>query len=820
MSGPFTDWLNAGFGAELLPIIPPGASLTSKTGLVDEDRGKTPGLPYEGGAWGGFPRWAQAEPNPKQYAYWNTLVAKYGAGVGLQGRQYPAVDVDVLDAALSAQIVLLSNAMLGQAPERVGRAPKALLPYRLAPGEEPFSKRRVEFFMPGDETKHAVEILARGQQYVVEGTHPGTGKPYAWTGGSPVQGGAANLSPVTADQVDKFLDEMVKVVEAAGGVIHHRGQHSDDGALNVNQGGLVGDVGMVRDALRAMGNNITDYSDWITMCAAIKAALNGDEAHYAVFETWNLQHPGNSREEIRQKWDSLQPPYRVGADYLYNAAANAGWTGYAQAVFTALGPMSADDQAANDNTGGARHRRQLALEDEWESPADWVGIPTPPRRWLVPDWLPLGHVTALFGPGGVGKSLLAQQLVSAVASGRAFLGVPVAAPGPVIAIYCEDESDELHRRQVGICGVLGIQKSDLWQVRHQARAGRDNALARINREGELSATALFDRLKAQARKAGAKLLVIDNVAQVFHGNENSRAEVTAFANLLTGLARDCDCAVLLLGHPSKVEGSKYSGSTAWDAAVRSRLYFGRPVEADRDEATANALADMRVLERSKSNYAASGEQLHVRWVGGAFVVQGGVGSMNPVAMAEELARQHREDLAFMDGLDDLASQGLYASASINSTAYYVKSLAKHSPAVAAVGMSGKRIEASAVRLLRAGCIMVGDAGKSAQRKPREGYVKTGKALPSAPAVPLEQVLAAPFECADSVSAASAQGCAGLPLKAPENLAQGRARSVSYTYGIEAGAQGAQPTSGDQWSAHRAAERAGTIEELEAALRNG
>jgi Cdc6-like AAA superfamily ATPase len=57
---------------------------------------------------------------------------------------------------------------------------------------------------------------------------------------------------------------------------------------------------------------------------------------------------------------------------------------------------------------------------QWKEPAK-------PREWIVPDWIPRGLVTALYGDGGVGKSLLAMQLMSSVALGRPWQS-PEAAP--------------------------------------------------------------------------------------------------------------------------------------------------------------------------------------------------------------------------------------------------------------------------------------------------------------------------------------------------------------------------------------------------------
>ncbi len=51
------------------------------------------------------------------------------------------------------------------------------------------------------------------------------------------------------------------------------------------------------------------------------------------------------------------------------------------------------------------------------APAALQGLAIPERRWIWPEWIPVGAVTALYGDGGTGKSLLAQQLMTACATG-------------------------------------------------------------------------------------------------------------------------------------------------------------------------------------------------------------------------------------------------------------------------------------------------------------------------------------------------------------------------------------------------------------------
>jgi hypothetical protein len=90
-----------------------------------------------------------------------------------------AFDVDVLDRELVDQIVALIAQKLGPTPlVRVGRAPKVLLVYR--PECRLKKLQTPELFFP-DGTKAKVELLGDGQQFVADGIHPDTGKPYTWS---------------------------------------------------------------------------------------------------------------------------------------------------------------------------------------------------------------------------------------------------------------------------------------------------------------------------------------------------------------------------------------------------------------------------------------------------------------------------------------------------------------------------------------------------------------------------------------------------------------------------------------------------------------
>jgi len=268
----------------------------------------------------------------------------------------------------------------------------------------------------------------------------------------------------------------------------------------------------------------------------------------------------------------------------------------------------------------------LSVEVVPFSAAALVGEP-PAREWLVPNWLPKGTVTALYGDGGVGKTLLAQQLANCIATGADFMGLAVP-KGRALGVFCEDDKDELWRRQHAIERAAGIslraQVSDLFLW---PRVGHDNVLVNFDMTGLAKAGAFLEKLRAHVATMRPHLLILDTAADLFGGNENNRTQVNQFVkHVLGGFVVDFGCTVLLLAHPSMsglASGSGAGGSTAWNNAVRSRWYLSRPE---------TGLQDQRVLTRKKANYAASGDdqKIEMVWENGALTTQPGPDTVDKI----------------------------------------------------------------------------------------------------------------------------------------------------------------------------------------------
>lgn len=293
--------------------------------------------------------------------------------------------------------------------------------------------------------------------------------------------------------------------------------------------------------------------------------------------------------------------------------------------------------------------------------ASWEGRVAPDRQWLLENWLPLQQVTYLTGAGSAGKSLLGQQLATCVALGLPFLGVQTR-QARALYLSCEDDTDELWRRQEAICEALHIPIGDvvgrLQLVSLAGHIGSELATFEKPERTELGdvkplirPTPRYIALEGMAIAHDVGFIVLDNVAHLFAGNENVRVEVAAFIGLLNRLAIRTAGAVMLIGHPNK-SGADYSGSTAWENQVRSRLFMETP--KGEDDVVLDP--DARVLSRSKANYAPNGETLRFRWHRWAYVREEDLPSDYAAELAETI-RCSSENAAFLACLRERISQG-------------------------------------------------------------------------------------------------------------------------------------------------------------------
>lgn len=340
-----------------------------------------------------------------------------------------------------------------------------------------------------------------------------------------------------------------------------------------------------------------------------------------------------------------------------------------------------------------------------------------PKRFVVPTLAPAGEVSLFTGAGSAGKSLLSQQIATAIAAGVKTLRLEFS-QSPAIYITCEDDEEQLHWRQVHICKALNVDMGSLMGKLHLAslRGALDNAIGVEGSNGEFRLGETYDRLQALVERTGASFVALDNVAHLFTGNENDRGQVTRFVNALNRLAGDTGAAIVLLGHPNK-SGDSYSGSTAWLNAVRSQFTVEHDLQTG-----------LRTVIASKANYSRKGDSIRFAWVDWAFVHEDDLPPETAKAMMET-ARSSAENEAFLACLAKTNEQRRNVSHNRNAGNFAPKAFAKMPEAR---GIKPPAFEAAMERLLSSGEIEVdAELWLGNDRHPKRGIKRRGEVFQSA-----------------------------------------------------------------------------------------
>jgi hypothetical protein len=135
---------------------------------------------------------------------------------GVLTRLAPGFDIDILDEDCAVAIERRLRAEFEDDYRflvRFGRLPKRLVPFRT---DEPFDKILVKLIAPDGSTGQRIEVLGDGQQAVVNGIHPDTGKPHDWFGGEPGEVRRDELPPLVAATAREIVRAAVEIAEQHG----------------------------------------------------------------------------------------------------------------------------------------------------------------------------------------------------------------------------------------------------------------------------------------------------------------------------------------------------------------------------------------------------------------------------------------------------------------------------------------------------------------------------------------------------------------------------------------------------------------------------
>jgi putative DNA primase/helicase len=480
------------------------------------------------------------------------LTRHHGAGVGLLCGKVVGVDIDVRDEALANEIERLAERMLGPAPRRIGRAPKVLRMYR-ADGE-PFTKLVTPGYrLPDDDPEakpHRVEVLATGQQFVAEGIHPETEKPYRWNGaGSPLTVPVAKLTAVTQQQLQSFLAAAEAVLGRSGrpaGKLAQMELADREHAPSPRQ--RADDSAALRKALKAIPNDDLEYDDWIRVCYAVKGGL-GDEG-LSEFLNWSAQSTKNCPEESERVFKAAKPRSLGAGTIFWLAGKNGVRPRSNRAEMTVMTLSSIDRQ---------------------------------PLKPLWPGKLWLGKLALMAGDPGLGKSLVTLDIAARITTGREWPASSERAPiGDVMLLSAEDDPADTLRPRLEAAGA-NLDRIHVITEITEADARTGECRRKSVRIGPH-----LPQLEEVCRKYHPLLLVIDPITAYMSAETDSHATADVRSDLapLAELAQRYGFAVLMVSHLNKATTMqalyRVTGSVAFIAAARSAFGVVRdPNDRDR-----------------------------------------------------------------------------------------------------------------------------------------------------------------------------------------------------------------------------------------------
>jgi hypothetical protein len=226
-------------------------------------------------------------------------------GIGVLCRQTIAVDIDCHDKKLNYDLIHWLQENVGQAPIRVGKKPKCIMPFRV---EDGFTKIRSSEFEDAEGSKHAVEILADGQQFVAFGIHPQTNQPYAWVNGISIADTPWQKLPViTKVQAKAFVDYFERRAAERGWELVRKGveavQHDPDDLSHLRPK-LDATVQEMAELLERLDPD-AHHDDWIKIGMALHHQFDGGDDGLELWDDWSARGEKYVEGECARRWNTF-----------------------------------------------------------------------------------------------------------------------------------------------------------------------------------------------------------------------------------------------------------------------------------------------------------------------------------------------------------------------------------------------------------------------------------------------------------------------------------------------------------------------------------
>lgn len=327
---------------------------------------------------------------------------------------------------------------------------------------------------------------------------------------------------------------------------------------------------------------------------------------------------GELGREIWHDWSSKSAKYkgRAETDYKYDRATQGGGYTIATVLYEAAKNPSYKSLSFSRQSAHADFSAERVDPEPGEvfpaitliSINDVISHPSPAPAFVWGGYLPRGVVSMLAAHGGTGKSTIALMLCVATALGRPLFGVDTVQCNALF-VSLEDSASVVRHRLANICEKWCVNPASLDGKLTIADGTGAPELFTADHRAAGAKTRTYFEMNQLVKSGEVGLVVVDNSSDAYGGDEIQRRQVRAFIRALMEVAKPVNCALLLLAHvdkstsrlkqPENSEG--YSGSTAWNNSVRSRLFMKRDESGKLN------------IEHQKSNLGRCREPLTLTW---------------------------------------------------------------------------------------------------------------------------------------------------------------------------------------------------------------
>jgi Protein of unknown function (DUF3987)/Primase C terminal 2 (PriCT-2) len=176
----------------------------------------------------------------------------------------------------------------------------------------PFEKIAVTFVAKDGGKDPKIEVLGKGQQFIVHGIHPDTREPYAWQGGELWNTAHEKLPTISEQEARDFIKDATKMLVEHFGFEIKIAVKDHDNTDDRQSSDPNADIETLRRALDVIPNNY-DWDGWNRVGMALWRATNG--SGFNLFDAWSQKSSNYVAATTSVTWNGYfrSPPTRLGA---------------------------------------------------------------------------------------------------------------------------------------------------------------------------------------------------------------------------------------------------------------------------------------------------------------------------------------------------------------------------------------------------------------------------------------------------------------------------------------------------------------------------